>query len=164
MSQSETKTREIDGFAYTVHFLDPDRAIDMACELEQLIMPALSEMITVEKDGDTSVLRKAVASAVQRFVLSSDRDRVRKLVHTMMQVTTCDGVGRLGEGEAWKAHFLGRFWSMIRVTVFAVEVNFFDFFGDSGDTLSSVIAQLKEILKGAFDSPPAPAGTSTASS
>lgn len=165
MSQSATKTREIDGHRYTVHFLDPDTAIEIACDLEHLVMPAISEMLTVDKDAaDASATRKAVAAALQRFVAQSDKQRIQKLVHTMMQVTSCDGVGLLGQGNAWKVHFHGRFWPMMRVVVFALEVNFFDFFGDLAGTLSSGTGPWAEILKGAFASPPAPAGTSGASS
>ncbi len=162
MSQADNQTREIDGHTYTVHHLDPDRALSIACELEHLLLPAVGEILAVDKDGEDGIARKAVAAALQRFVSQADEARVKKVVSTMMRVTTCNGVGQLG--DAWKLHFHGRFWSMLKVTAFAVEVNFFDFFADSAGTRTSLTGLLKDLLAGAFASPPSRSGGSGDSS
>lgn len=164
MSQSNETTREIDGHTYTVYMLDPDTAIDMAADLQKWLLPALGELAGLASDERDGLVQQALAGAIRQFTSGADAATVKRLVRTMMRVTVCQGVGKLGDGDAWKAHFHGKFWTMLKVTAFAVEVNFLDFFGGAAGIRTWVTGHLKDLRAGDPSvSPPAPAGTSTAS-
>lgn len=167
MTQDNPRTREIDGRTYSVLMLDPDRAIDVATDLQRWLLPAVSELLTVDstEDDDDPKLAAAIASGIRAFVAGSDKDTTRRLIETMMTVTTCKDVGRLGGKEkVWRVHFQGRFWTMIKVTAFAVEANFSDFFEGLAGTRISVIGQAMGLGKGPSGSHETSDGGSGASS
>ena len=158
--------REIDGHHYTVYMLDPDTSIDVAADLEKWILPALGELAGLASDDADASIQQALAGAIRQFVAGSDKVTIKQLIRTMMRVTVCEGVGRLSEGDVWKAHFHGRFWPMLKVTAFAVEVNFMDFFGGLAGIRTWVAGQMKDLGIGESpsESPPEPDGTNTESS
>lgn len=163
-AQVPFQERTLDGHTYTAHYLDPDTALEMACELEHLILPALGQLATVAVDPDR--ISDAITQAVAKLVAATEPPRVQKLVRTMMSVVTCQGVGSLK--TAYQAHFIGKFWTLIQVVAFAVEVNFLDFFDGLAGIRTWVAGRIEELEKignlGDSGSPPNADGTSGASS
>jgi len=144
--------------------LDPDTAIDIAADLQKWILPALGELAGLASDEADGIVQQAIAGAIRQFVSGADKATIKRIIHTMLRVVVCDGVGKLSDGDAWKAHFHGRYWQMLRVTAFAVEVNFLDFFGGLAGIRTWVTGQLANLRPGSSVSQPGAAGTSSGSS
>jgi hypothetical protein len=141
--------------------MDPDTAIDVSVDLQKWFLPAVGELAGLAGEEGDSVLQSSIAGAVRAFVAGADKTTIKRTIKTMMRFTTCEGVGKLSNGDAWKTHFHGRYWAMMRVVAFAVEVNFTDFFGGLAGIRTWVIGQLAEQEKADSQSPPAYAGTSS---
>jgi len=158
MGQNQTKQREIAGTTYEVHYLDPDTALDIAVDLQGMIVPALAEILGKD-DATDAELQGAVAVGLREFVASTDKAKVKRVVHTMLAKVFAHGTGLL-DRETAQQHFLGRPAHMIKVVIFAVEVNFSDFFDELSGIRTWATAKLAGAGADPSNSPEEPAGTS----
>ncbi len=162
MSQTTSHEREIDSVRYTVHYLDPETAITIFAELEQLLLPALGQVAgVVLEDGAESdaLVQGSIAAALRELAAAGDAARLKRIVAAMMRVTTAAGVGVLGGNDAlWRVHFQGKFFTMVKVTAFALEVQYRDFFGGIGSIRTWVRSHLPAKEAAPSGSPPAPVG------
>lgn len=140
MRKSETK--EIEGLKLTVSQLPPRKGFRLATKLFKFVAPALAEM-KPDQEIDLGKMMPALTGMLQEL----DEDELESI---MMQVFATAYVIReidgkpckfeLNDGAKVDAAFDGKLAAMFQSIMFAIEVNFGDFFEDaapSGEVAST---------------------------
>lgn len=154
MSQTDSKTKTIDGHTFEVFKLDPFTAQDILIDLGQAIGPALgnvaggiAKLTGNEKaesllDIDTS--DPEIGRAVGALFSSLDKAMLRELINKMAEVTVYVGSEKKGKLPGIMAVlFRGNLRLMYQWLWFALEVNFGDFFGWVGTAIGDVTGIVK---------------------
>ncbi len=155
MSQTDAKSRTIDGHTYKVMMLDPLVASDVLIDIGKVLAPALGaiggfalgdkDAVAKLLDGEDgaegekeseSRLSPAFERAVIGLVDRLDKAKLREIVDLLAKVSFLVG----SEGEAqlrtvFPVHFRGRLKTMYRWLAFALEVQFADFFETIGPAI-----------------------------
>lgn len=135
MRKSDTK--EIDGLKFTVSQLPPRKGFKLAAKLFKLIAPALGAMpegATVDVD----TLKPALMGLLHGLDDDELDTIMRSLFETAYIIREIDGKlckFELLDGAKIDAAYEGKLPAMFQSLVFAIEVNFGDFF--DGDAPSS---------------------------
>ena len=159
MSQNDGETSdEIDGFRYRVLMLDPLSAADILADLGYILAPVIGSMggvfakekgDLIEKamegfeDGDTNIdvaLEKAVMGFFDRFSKEKQRELMAIMARQTMVIMP-DGKEPVLK-DVFSAHFRGRIKALYRWFLFAMKVQFKDFFSGQDDAMSRVLAKV----------------------
>ncbi len=145
MSQSVSRTKEIDGHTYEVYFLPPRAANRVFLRTVKTAVPGLTHMLDSMGDVasvlDAHIAEAGVGPAIRDLVDRLDEDVLWETVEAMAGVTTVQGEGKLP--SLLSTHFAGRLGSMYKWLAFAYEVNFQDFFDALAPTLSAAAARMQ---------------------
>lgn len=120
----EAQTKVIDGLEYTVTPLGAGAGLKMLAELLKMLGPVV-ENITVTKDVET-LLRQAFGIVSEKL----DGDAIERMARALSEQTRV----RMPDGKqpvlatGFDAHFAGNYMALGEFLVFALEVNFADFF------------------------------------
>lgn len=149
MSQQDSQSKEIKGHQYVVRMLDPLVANDLLIDIGEIIGPAVGAFVASEgKDDKTNaaMIHEGIGGLFRRI----DKDKMRATLDALAKVTDVskgDKVPRLD--TIFSVHFRGRLGAMHEWFVFALGVQFADFF----DSIKPVIDRVKEKIAAAAASP-----------
>jgi hypothetical protein len=137
MSQSESKTKTIDGHTFEVFKLDPFDAQDILVDIGQAIGPALGSAVGaaegIKAGGGESLLdididNPEIGKAISTLLGGLDKAKLRELMTKMAEVTVY--IGKEGSGKlptVFKPLFRGNLPLMYKWFWFALEANFENF-------------------------------------
>ena len=118
----ESKTEHFEGLAVTVQQLPAMRAVKLSRRLAALLAPLAPALAA---DGDVSVLGEALGKALEAF---SEKD-LEALIKEVLEGATVEEDGKISPLlPRFEDIFAGRVLLVYRVLIFALEVNFADFF------------------------------------
>ncbi len=154
MSQSQ----EIDGVTYEVRHLPPDDALRTFIDIGKMggggLIAAIarwdelaepSEVDPGEPAADAAVHGSAmevIAKALGEIIAAADPVIYLRIIESLMRAVSADGKPMLLNGHpVWKVHFQGKLGTLRKVVLFAMKVNFADFFGGGATTLTSAIGR-----------------------
>lgn len=161
MSQMDFETTEIDGYTYKVFMLDPLVATDLVTDLCKMLAPVLGPLggILVKEKGDVlnkmldgfepednTNVDKAIERAVLGFFNMLDKVKQREMIAIMSKVTVlvCDDGKEPQLTRVFSKHFQGRLKALYKWLLFALKVQFRDFFSgtdlDIGQFVQKVTA------------------------
>jgi hypothetical protein len=131
MRKSETK--EIDGLKITVSQLPPRKGFKLAAKLFKFAAPALAAM-QPDKEVDVEQLKPALMGMLQALDDDELDNIMSALFNTAYVIREIDGKPckfELNDGAKIDAAFEGALPAMFQSLMFAIEVNFGDFFDGS---------------------------------
>lgn len=127
----KTDTKEIEGYKVTTQQLPPRRAFKLAAKLVKYLAPAFKYAGNVKLEDDVEALLPAV-TAMLMDLDENDLDTVLREGFATTYVVVPDEPGgrmvSLETGDKIDAAFEGQLYVMVRALVFALGVNFRDFF------------------------------------
>lgn len=144
MSQSDCKTKTIDGTKYGVYMLPPKLARKMLVRIFQVLAPSAGEMFSRESEEVATVIGPVLSSLADKL---SDDD-LDWMMSELAKVSTAE-VAPSKEPflePLFDVHFRGRIAHMLKWFAFALEVQFSDFFDGSEGGLSGLLATIKAAL------------------
>ena len=155
MSQDTPHTKRIGQHEYQVYMLPPLDAMDLLVDLSKVAGPTLGKLVDAVKgafgeggiesvmDIDTSDLSgDMISGAIAELVDRLDKRMLRELIGTLSNKTLMDGK-RLN--AVFDAHFAGHLGEMMRWIVFALEVQYRDFWSALADTMPVVTDRVVEL-------------------
>jgi len=130
MTQKTSQIKTIGGHKFEVFMLPPFEAQDVIIDIGNVLAPALGAAATAfasAKVGsvlDIDVDNPHISSGIAKLMQGLTKDKMRDLVHTMADVTHCDGTPLPGVMDEV---FRGDLPLMYQWLWFALEVNFKNF-------------------------------------
>lgn len=151
MSQQDSQSKEIKGHRYTVRMLDPLVANDLLIDIGEIIGPAIGAFVASEgKDHKTNadMIHEGIGGLFRRL----SKEKMRETLDELAKVTD---VRVKGDKEPtldsiFTVHFRGRVGAMHEWFVFALGVQFADFF----DSIQPAIDRVKELVSAAASTSP----------
>ena len=141
MSQADCKTREIDGMKYSVYMLPPKTARKMLTRIFQVAGPSIGSIIG-QQDDDVS---KVAGPVLAEFAGRLDDADLDWMMNDLAKITTAE-VSPGKEpfiGTIFDIHFRGRIAHMFKWFVFALEVQFADFWEGSDGGLNGLLSAVR---------------------
>lgn len=149
MTPKTQQTKEIDGEAYTASLMDAETALAIFERVMRLVGPAAFEALAHAKDlpkdlsGDGLEKLSVFAPVVRVLFGGASNGEVAGLVKDLCG---CCSVAVAGGkdvhlSKTFAIHFQGRTMTAFKVALFAIQVNYADFFGGLGGLLASAAAK-----------------------
>ncbi len=174
MAREKIKSEPIDGFVYEVHQLPATKGEEIGAELVAMVVPMLGALagegkgVKIDGVGDLDLEALGLKAAAEVFATSITSPKLRNIRQLMAAHTEIYGEG-FGDAGAplsrnYDDHFAGRYDAMIEWFLFALEVNFRDFFGGLWGRLSARYPLLQALPVALSSLPSTSTGESGASS
>lgn len=146
------QTKEIDGEAYTASLMDAETALEIFERVMKLVGPAAFEALAHAKDlpADLSgggLEKLSVLAPVVRVLLGgAGKGEVAGLVKDLCGCCTVAAAGGkdVHLSKVFAVHFQGRTLTTFKVALFALQVNYSDFFGGLGGLMAAAAAKGSE--------------------
>lgn len=131
MSQNDSHSKTIDGHTYTVYMLAPSVSLSLLTDLTKVIGPSLGPVIDVlfGQGGVEGVLKaeidgKFFAKAATSLFSHIDKDLVKRVVDTLLEVSEVDGKKLK---PIWEIQFRGKIGVLLKWLAFALKSQYSDF-------------------------------------
>lgn len=147
MTPKTQQTKEIDGEAYTASLMDAETALAIFERVMRLVGPAAFEALAHAKDMPkdlADVEKLSVFAPVVRVLFGgAGNGEVASLVKDLCGCCSVAAAGGkdVHLSKTFAIHFQGRTLTAFRVALFAIQVNYADFFGGLGGLLASAAAK-----------------------
>jgi hypothetical protein len=158
MPQSDSQTKEIGGYSYTVSMLDPLTASDLLIDISKVVGPSLGAAAgAAGGDGsdddkpDPEMLDRAISGLFQRIEKTELR-RIINLLSTVTQVRIGDKTPFLETILA--EHFRGQVGKMYEWLGFALKVQLGDFFSSVVPAIADAAPLIQALVSPSQNSQP----------
>ncbi len=159
----KARTKEIDGYTYTVGMMEPMAAFDLLQDMLKILAPVSGgavHMVSNEGVGKlmaaateaglddvplTNTDGKVFGDAVTRLFSNWDKSVFKRACDEMAKVTLVAPGGKMT--PILSAHFQGRLGSMLKWLAFALGTNYRSLFFDSKGNIGAVFLQVVAHLK-----------------